>query len=144
MHAGDDRQAGWVRHTEEVDLRAVSRADAGEATRWLGRSCRSAEPGADSFSPPADVAVTGPSARLTTAGPRGEAIEVLDRVLQAVGWHDGPAELCPQFVGDAGPVAVMTDQAFAVCDRFDPPAVDMAGGGLPHGPDRPLDEPVGD
>ena len=79
----------------------------------------------------ADVAVTGPSTRLTTAGPRGEAIEVLDRVLQAVGWHDGPAELCPQFVGYAGPVAVMTDQAFAVCDRFDLPAVDMAGGGFP-------------
>src|SRR5215472_13907270 len=36
------------------------------------------------------------------ARPCGEAVEVLDRVLQPVGWHDGPAELGPQVVGVDG------------------------------------------
>src|SRR6266581_575384 len=39
----------------------------------------------------------------------------------------------------SGPVAVMADQAFAAGERFDLPAVDMAGGRLSDGADRPLD-----
>src|SRR5262249_19881054 len=48
------------------------------------------------------------------------------------------------FVGDGGPVEVVADQAFAVSERFDLPAVEVAGGRLSHGPDRLLDGPAGD
>jgi len=63
----------------------------------------------------------------------GGAGQFCDRSLKPVDWHDGPAELCPQFVADVSPVAVIGDQAFAVGERFDLPPVDMAGGRLCRG-----------